>query len=93
MRLENRKCDSVGFITIELLREWAPHEDTDFYICGPKPFMQIVHGCLQELAVNATRVRYEFFGPKEELQQPVAKVGFASSLQHHPLSFPHPSFD
>lgn len=30
--------------------------------------MQNIHACLQELGVDETRVRYEFFGPKEELQ-------------------------
>ncbi|GAA4452810.1 NO-inducible flavohemoprotein [Novipirellula rosea] len=73
--LQSKKFDGVGFITTELLREWTPYEDADFYFCGPKPFMQAVHACLQELGVDETRVRYEFFGPKEELQQPIAKVG------------------
>ncbi|TWT52102.1 NO-inducible flavohemoprotein [Allorhodopirellula solitaria] len=65
--VESGRCDGVGFVTTELLREWAPCADADFYFCGPKPFMQSVHACLQELGVDETRVRYEFFGPKEEL--------------------------
>ncbi|TWU22036.1 Flavohemoprotein [Novipirellula galeiformis] len=73
--VENKKCDDVGFITTKLLREWTPYDDADFYFCGPKPFMQNVHACLQELGVDETRVRYEFFGPKEELQCPMKNVG------------------
>jgi nitric oxide dioxygenase len=66
--VEGQKCDGVGFVSTELLRQWTPFADADFYFCGPKPFMQKVHACLQELGVDETRVRYEFFGPKEELQ-------------------------
>ncbi|WP_372896914.1 NO-inducible flavohemoprotein [Stieleria sp.] len=67
--VENKRCDDVGFVTTELLRRWTPFADAEFYFCGPKPFMQNIHACLQELGVDETRVRYEFFGPKEELQQ------------------------
>jgi len=66
--VENNKCDGVGYVNTELLRDWTPFAEADFYFCGPKPFMQHIHACLQELGVNETRVRYEFFGPKEELQ-------------------------
>jgi nitric oxide dioxygenase len=66
--IESGKCDAAGFVTTQLLREWTPYAEADFYFCGPKPFMQNVHACLQELGVDETRVRYEFFGPKEALQ-------------------------
>lgn len=65
--VENGRCDAVGFVTTELLRDWTPYENADFYFCGPKPFMKNIHACLQELNVDETRVRYEFFGPQEEL--------------------------
>lgn len=66
--VECKRCDDVGFVNTELLRNWAPFADAEFYFCGPKPFMQNIHACLRELGVDETRVRYEFFGPKEELQ-------------------------
>ncbi len=66
--LESGKCDEVGLVSTELLREWTPYTEADFYFCGPKPFMRNLHACLQELGVDEHRVRYEFFGPKEELQ-------------------------
>lgn len=65
--VENGRCDAVGFVTTELLRAWTPYDDADFYFCGPKPFMKNIHACLQELNVDKTRIRYEFFGPQEEL--------------------------
>lgn len=65
--IECGRCDEVGRITVDALRQWTPYGDAEFYFCGPKPFMALVHGCLQELGVDETRVRYEFFGPKQEL--------------------------
>ena len=53
--------------TTHRFRDCTPFADADFYFCGPKPFMQNMHACLQELGVDEHRVRYEFFGPKEEL--------------------------
>jgi nitric oxide dioxygenase len=65
--VEGGKCDSTGFVTTELLRDWTPYSEAAFYFCGPKPFMQNIHASLQELGVDEHRVRYEFFGPKEQL--------------------------
>lgn len=65
--LEDGKCDAAGFVTTELLRDWTPYADADFYFCGPKPFMANVHASLQTLGVDEQRIRYEFFGPKQEL--------------------------
>ncbi len=59
--------NAAGFITTDLLRHSTPFADADFYFCGPKPFMKNIHACLQELGVDEHRVRYEFFGPKEDL--------------------------
>ena len=66
--VEAGKCDAVGFVTTDFLRNWTPHTEADFYFCGPKPFMQNVYASLQELGVNDDRIRYEFFGPKQELE-------------------------
>jgi nitric oxide dioxygenase len=69
--VENKKCDRVGFVTTDLLREWTPYTEANFYFCGPLPFMRNVYASLQELGVGEKRVRYEFFGPKEALQRSV----------------------
>ena len=63
--VELGRCDAVGVVTTELLREWAPITDADFYLCGPKPFMANVLLSLNELGVDDSRIKYEFFGPKQ----------------------------
>ena len=63
--LQSGKCDDEGFVTAELLREWTPFADADFYLCGPSPFMASVVAILQGMGVDESRVRYEFFGPKQ----------------------------
>lgn len=65
--VESGRCHGSGFVTTELIRDWTPYSEADFYFCGPKPFMRNIHACLQELNVDESRIRYEFFGPKEEL--------------------------
>ncbi len=66
--LDSGRCDSTGFVTTELLREWTPYRDATFYICGPSPFMSSVLATLQELGVSEDQIRHEFFGPKQTLQ-------------------------
>lgn len=61
------KCDSTGRIDAAMLRDWAPVTDAQFYFCGPKPFMQEVAAILNELGVEESRIRYEFFGPLQSL--------------------------
>lgn len=68
--VEQGKCDAAGFVTTELLREWTPYAEAEFYFCGPPPFMRHIRACLHELGVDEQRVRYEFFGPRQELQTP-----------------------
>lgn len=65
--LEDGKCDQIGFVTTDFLRDWAPYDEADFYFCGPRPFMANVNAILQELGVAEHRIHYEFFGPKQEL--------------------------
>ena len=65
--LEQGKCDAEGVVTTELLRRETPYTDAIFYLCGPKPFMECVRASLDELGVEDSRVRHEFFGPKQEL--------------------------
>lgn len=36
--------------------------NTEFYICGPPPFMQSLHDSLIQLGVDQTRIRMELFG-------------------------------
>lgn len=61
------RCDSVGTVDTDFLREWAPYERANFYFCGPKPFMQAVYSGLKELGVEEDRMRFEFFGPRQDI--------------------------
>ncbi|WP_417738190.1 NO-inducible flavohemoprotein [Rosistilla oblonga] len=65
--LADKKCDSAGMISKELIQDWTPFATADFYFCGPKPFMASVHSILKDLGVDDSRMHYEFFGPKAEL--------------------------
>ncbi len=56
-----------GFITKEFLEENVL-EDSDIYVCGPTPFMQVVINYLYELGYPEEKVHFEFFGPKAELE-------------------------
>ncbi len=58
----------IGYVTDALLARHLPEDrDVDLYLLGPKPFMQAVYRAGQRLGVPATQLRYEFFGPAEEL--------------------------
>jgi len=66
--LTSAKCDAEGFVTKEKLREWTPVDESVFYLCGPAPFMASVLSSLTDLGVDETRIRHEFFGPKQTLE-------------------------
>ena len=66
--IENERCDHVGTINKQIIEEHTPWEDADFYVCGPKPFMTDVISILRQLGVEDSRIRFEFFGPKQPLK-------------------------
>jgi nitric oxide dioxygenase len=43
--------------------------DVDLYFLGPKPFMQQVRRLALALGVPEERLRWEFFGPLEALEE------------------------
>lgn len=59
--------DARGFITARWLAETTPINDATYYLCGPKPFLRSLIGQLTQQGVPADRLRYEFFGPTEDL--------------------------
>jgi nitric oxide dioxygenase len=61
------RCDSVGLVDDDFLRQQIPANDADFLYCGPKPFMSCINRALAARGVAESRRRFEFFGPKEEL--------------------------
>lgn len=70
--LANGQCDSVGTISEGFLRDWSPFERASYFFCGPRPFMQAVYSSLKGLGVADERIRFEFFGPLQDLQAPQA---------------------
>jgi len=60
--------DQEGFITLESLKEVLPHNEMDFYFCGPEPFMDTVYSALKQWDISEEQIHFEFFGPAKELE-------------------------
>jgi len=58
-----------GFISLEWLKEVLPHNDMDFYFCGPEGFMKTVYSALKEWNVDEDQIHFEFFGPAMNLEE------------------------
>lgn len=52
-----------GRLSVDLLKQQLPFDDYDFYLCGPKGFMQQMYDGLRALDVNDSRIHAEAFGP------------------------------
>lgn len=59
---EMKNYDSEGFITLDLLQQFVPTKDADFYFCGPEPFMKVVNSSLKQWGIPENHIHYEFFG-------------------------------
>lgn len=55
--------NGTGHISAEVLRQVLPLDDYDFYLCGPKGFMQGLYDDLRTLGVADNRIHAETFGP------------------------------
>lgn len=64
--------DSEGLIDAELLESLVPDRDADYFFCGPKPFMVGIYHHLLKWGIPASQVHFEFFGPRQELEQRAA---------------------
>jgi nitric oxide dioxygenase len=60
---------STGFVTGELIESLLPGRDADYYFCGPQPFMVGIYHDLLKWGIPASQVHFEFFGPRQELEQ------------------------
>ncbi|KGM41519.1 dihydropteridine reductase [Aquabacterium sp. NJ1] len=52
----------VGRIELSRLQDLLPSGEADFYVCGPKPFMQAQMAALKAMQVPAERIHAEVFG-------------------------------
>ena len=59
--------DHRGFITVDWLKANTPFDEAVFYLCGPKPFLRALVPELARAGVAPACIRYEFFGPADEL--------------------------
>ncbi|MDQ0512487.1 NO-inducible flavohemoprotein [Ancylobacter amanitiformis] len=59
--------DHEGFISVNWLERNTPFTASDFYLCGPKPFLRKLVRDLSQAGVAPDRLHYEFFGPADEL--------------------------
>lgn len=67
---EGDQPHAVGRLTPEVLAQHLPEDrDVDLYFLGPKPFMQAVRRQALALGVPESRLRWEFFGPLESLEE------------------------
>lgn len=55
-----------GYLTKDTLSE-AVKENSIYYVVGPIPFMKHVAHLLHELGVNDANIRYELFGPAQDI--------------------------
>ncbi|MBT2640386.1 MULTISPECIES: NO-inducible flavohemoprotein [unclassified Bacillus (in: firmicutes)] len=65
---ENKSFDVEGYITKEWLKENVDLAQSDFYFCGPVPFMKAINAALKDLDVTEDRIHFEFFGPMASLE-------------------------
>lgn len=55
-------CDTVGRISIDLLKNILPFDHFSFYLCGSESFMRSLYAGLMETGVAKANISYEFFG-------------------------------
>ncbi|MDH3258832.1 MAG: 2Fe-2S iron-sulfur cluster-binding protein, partial [Deltaproteobacteria bacterium] len=67
--LQGRDYDSIGHVTVDLLKKLLPGKDMDFYLCAPPPFLQSLMKDLQVWGVPKERIRFELFGPAALLKE------------------------
>ncbi|HVZ09691.1 NO-inducible flavohemoprotein [Rhodopila sp.] len=58
--------EARGMIPVDMLVQATP-SDTMFYLCGPKPFLRHQVRGLVASGVSTARLRYEFFGPADDI--------------------------
>ncbi|WP_088068417.1 NO-inducible flavohemoprotein [Gottfriedia luciferensis] len=65
--LQNKNFKKQGFIDTEWLKNNIKANNTDFYLCGPVPFLKAIVSSLKELGITDSQIHYEFFGPSMSL--------------------------
>ena len=85
--LRHHRDDASGYLVAEGVRAFVGERlDADFYVCGPKPFMDLVGRVLRESGVPEGHVRIEnFVSPTDPDRR--AEAGTAASDRPAPAAF------
>lgn len=75
----------AGPFSVDLLRQILPFDDHEFFLCGPRGFMQVVYDGLRTLGVRDTRIHAEAFGPSSLKRSPESDAAPLAA----PRSRPH----
>lgn len=59
---------TAGVVNAELVESLIPTRHSDYYFCGPRPFMVSIYHDLLKWGVPGSQVHFEFFGPRQELE-------------------------
>jgi len=65
---EGDTFDKSGYIDLPWLQK-VVDSNSDFYFCGPTPFMSTIFKALQEWSIPQERIHFEFFGPAGSLEE------------------------
>ncbi|HUB15062.1 MAG TPA: MOSC and FAD-binding oxidoreductase domain-containing protein [Acetobacteraceae bacterium] len=80
--LPGRDFDRPGHLSMELLQELGIPQDADFYLCGPRRFLEDLQKGLAAWGVPWPRVHVEVFGPTSPRTPGISSV--AASAPHRP---------
>lgn len=67
---EQSKTTSEGLVDISLIKSMVGTPDADYYFCGPKSFMVNVYHDLLQWGTPPSQMHFEFFGPRQEIENP-----------------------
>ncbi|UTW13924.1 NO-inducible flavohemoprotein [Marinobacterium rhizophilum] len=65
--IADQDYQATGLMDLAPLRAALDTEQTEYYFCGPLPFMQAIHRQLKAWGVADCRLHYELFGPHQAL--------------------------
>lgn len=65
----DRDYDAAGLMDLTPLKAAILGDNTEFYFCGPLPFMRLVYRQLRSWGVDDGRLHYELFGPHQTLDE------------------------
>ena len=68
-----------GWVSGEMLQKLLPHNNCQFYLCGPPPFMKSLYPALSDWGVPEDQIFFESFGPASVKRKTQSKSNGAKS--------------